>query len=92
MRAPGWMITRLPISALAMLAPAAIEQSRPMRTCGPMAAPAPTTVPAPISAPGPITAPGSTTTPCSSRAVGWTKDPGETPLAPKDEPGRAAAG
>jgi hypothetical protein len=50
------------------------------------------TVPAPTAARGPMTAPGSTMTPGSSRASGWTKDMGETPLAPKKEPGRMASG
>ena len=48
----------------------AMEQSRPILTCGPMTECAPIRVPAPISASGPITAPGSTRTPCSSRAAG----------------------
>ena len=52
----------------------------------------PERVPAPISACGPMTAPGSTLTPCSSRAVGWTKEPGEMPVAAKEDSGRMADG
>ena len=73
-------MTRSPISALLIAAPAPIEQSRPIRTSGPITALAPITVPAPISARGPITAPGSTVTPSSSRAVGCTCAPGDLAL------------
>ena len=86
-RTPGWRMTRLPRKALSTVAVGPIEQSRPIRTCGPITAWAPITVPDPISASGPITAPGSTVTPCSRRAVGWTKEPGDTPAAPKPDQG-----
>ena len=46
----------------------------------------------PISACGPTTAPGSTRTPCSSLADGWTKEPGEMPVAAKEDSGRIADG
>ncbi len=89
---PGWMITRSPISAWRIEAPAPIAQSRPMRTSGPITAPAAITVPAPISARGPITASGSMVTPASSRAVGCTCAPAARPLAPNSDDGRSAAG
>ena len=70
MHAPGWMITRSPINACTIVAPAPTAQSRPMATPGPITAPGPISVPAPISASGPITASGSTVTFASNRAEG----------------------
>ena len=84
-------MTRSPISASVITAPAPIEQSRPMRTSVPITAVAPMTVPPPISARGPITAPGSTVTPLSSRALGCTCAPAMLP-ASASEDGRSACG
>ena len=85
-------MTRSPISALMMAAPAPMAQSRPMRTSGPITAPAAITVRAPISARGPITAPGSIVTPFSSRAAECTCAPLATPVASNNEDGRIELG
>ncbi len=84
-------MTRSPISALVMIVPAPIEQSRPIRTSAPITAFAPIMVPLPISARGPTTAPGSIVTPSSIRALGSTCAPVKSP-GPDSEDGRSACG
>ncbi len=92
MRAPAWIVTRLPTSAWVTVAAGPMKPSRPNRTPAPTTALAETTVPRPISAPAPTTAPGSTVTPSSRRAAGWTCAAGETPVSPHGPCRRVAAG
>ena len=85
-------MTRSPINACWIVAPAPIAQSRPMLTPGPMTAPAAITVPAPISASAPMTASGSTVTFASRRADGCTCASLLRPFTPNNDDGRKASG
>ena len=63
-------MTRSPISACVIVAPAPIAHSRPIQTSGPITAPSGDHVSAPIWARGPITASGSMVTLISIRRCG----------------------